>query len=156
MLAIEFYGQGEVAHLADRVDEQLRLIDENLDHARELDRSEGPNPLWRPASRDWLSTSRSSSCFVLRPPLVRVWRSVAIASPNRWRIRSLRPARDGSGKNSGFNDGKIGSRSFAMRSPHHYRRLPMSTLISRPRLPGACSRASAISPTGSRRSPRRV
>ena len=33
VLAIEFYGQGEVAHLADRVDEQMRLIDENLDHS---------------------------------------------------------------------------------------------------------------------------
>ena len=32
---IEFYGQGEVAHLANRVDEQLRLIDENLDHSCE-------------------------------------------------------------------------------------------------------------------------
>ena len=32
ILGIEFYGQGEVARLADRVDEQLRLIDENLDH----------------------------------------------------------------------------------------------------------------------------
>ena len=32
VLGIEFYGQGEVAQLADRVDEQLRLIDENLDH----------------------------------------------------------------------------------------------------------------------------
>ena len=33
VLGIEFYGQGEVAQLADRVDEQLRLIDENLDHS---------------------------------------------------------------------------------------------------------------------------
>ena len=33
LLGIEFYGQGEVAKLADRVDEQLRLIDENLDHS---------------------------------------------------------------------------------------------------------------------------
>ncbi len=33
VLAVEFYGQGEVARLADRVDEQLRLIDENLDHS---------------------------------------------------------------------------------------------------------------------------
>ena len=33
ILGIEFYGQGEVARLADRVDEQLRLIDENLDHS---------------------------------------------------------------------------------------------------------------------------
>ena len=33
VLGIEFYGQGEVARLADRVDEQLRLIDENLDHS---------------------------------------------------------------------------------------------------------------------------
>ena len=32
VLGIEFYGQGEVAQLADQVDEQLRLIDENLDH----------------------------------------------------------------------------------------------------------------------------
>ena len=31
VLGIEFYGQGEAAHLANRVDEQLRLIDENLD-----------------------------------------------------------------------------------------------------------------------------
>ena len=31
VLGIEFYGQGEAARLADRVDEQLRLIDENLD-----------------------------------------------------------------------------------------------------------------------------
>ena len=31
VLGIEFYGQGEVARLADRVDEQMRLIDENLD-----------------------------------------------------------------------------------------------------------------------------
>lgn len=38
VLAIEFYGQGEVAQLANRVDEQLRLIDENLDHSRELAR----------------------------------------------------------------------------------------------------------------------
>ena len=36
VLAIEFYGQGEVALLANRVDEQLRLIDENLDHSGEL------------------------------------------------------------------------------------------------------------------------
>ena len=33
VLPIEFYGQGEVARLADRVDEQLRLIDENIDHS---------------------------------------------------------------------------------------------------------------------------
>lgn len=33
LLDIEFYGQGEVVQLADRVDEQLRLIDENIDHA---------------------------------------------------------------------------------------------------------------------------
>ena len=33
VLGIEFYGQGEAARLADRVDEQLRLIDENLDHS---------------------------------------------------------------------------------------------------------------------------
>ena len=33
VLGIEFYGQGEVVRLADRVDEQLRLIDENLDHS---------------------------------------------------------------------------------------------------------------------------
>ena len=33
LLGIEFYGQGEAARLADRVDEQLRLIDENLDHS---------------------------------------------------------------------------------------------------------------------------
>ena len=32
ILPIEFYGQGEVAHLADHVDEQLRLIDENIDN----------------------------------------------------------------------------------------------------------------------------
>ncbi|MCY3991308.1 MAG: AAA family ATPase [Caldilineaceae bacterium] len=32
-LGIEFYGQGEAARLADRVDEQLRLIDEHLDLA---------------------------------------------------------------------------------------------------------------------------
>ena len=32
VLGIEFYGQGEAARLANRVDEQLRLIDENLDH----------------------------------------------------------------------------------------------------------------------------
>ena len=31
VLSIEFYGQGEAARLADRVDEQLRLVDENLD-----------------------------------------------------------------------------------------------------------------------------
>ena len=33
VLGIEFYGQGEAARLANRVDEQLRLIDENLDHS---------------------------------------------------------------------------------------------------------------------------
>ena len=33
VLGIEFYGQGEAARLADRVHEQLRLIDENLDHS---------------------------------------------------------------------------------------------------------------------------
>ena len=33
VLGIEFYGQGEAARLADRVSEQLRLIDENLDHS---------------------------------------------------------------------------------------------------------------------------
>ena len=33
VLGIEFYGQGEAARLADRVGEQLRLIDENLDHS---------------------------------------------------------------------------------------------------------------------------
>ena len=33
ILGVEFYGQGEAARLADRVDEQLRLIDENLDHS---------------------------------------------------------------------------------------------------------------------------
>ena len=33
VLGIEFYGQGEAARLADRVDKQLRLIDENLDHS---------------------------------------------------------------------------------------------------------------------------
>ena len=33
VLGIEFYGQGEVAQLANRVDEQMRLIDENLDHS---------------------------------------------------------------------------------------------------------------------------
>ena len=33
LLGIEFYGQGEVARLANRVNEQLRLIDENLDHS---------------------------------------------------------------------------------------------------------------------------
>lgn len=32
ILPIEFYGQGEVARLADHVDEQLRLIDENIDN----------------------------------------------------------------------------------------------------------------------------
>ena len=31
VLGVEFYGQGEAAYLANRVDEQLRLIDENLD-----------------------------------------------------------------------------------------------------------------------------
>ena len=31
LLDVEFYGQGEVVHLADRVEEQLRLIDENID-----------------------------------------------------------------------------------------------------------------------------
>ena len=31
VLGIEFYGQGEAARLANRVDEQMRLIDENLD-----------------------------------------------------------------------------------------------------------------------------
>ena len=33
VLGIEFYGQGEVARLADRADKQMRLIDENLDHS---------------------------------------------------------------------------------------------------------------------------
>ena len=33
VLSIEFYGQGEVAQLANHVDEQMRLIDENLDHS---------------------------------------------------------------------------------------------------------------------------
>ena len=33
VLGIEFYGQGEVSQLANRVDEQMRLIDENLDHS---------------------------------------------------------------------------------------------------------------------------
>ena len=33
VLGIEFYGQGEAARLADRVGEQMRLIDENLDHS---------------------------------------------------------------------------------------------------------------------------
>ena len=33
VLGIEFYGQGEVARLANRVDDQMRLIDENLDHS---------------------------------------------------------------------------------------------------------------------------
>ena len=33
VLGIEFYGQGEAARLADRVSDQLRLIDENLDHS---------------------------------------------------------------------------------------------------------------------------
>ena len=33
VLGIEFYGQGEAAQLANRVHEQLRLIDENLDHS---------------------------------------------------------------------------------------------------------------------------
>ena len=33
VLSVEFYGQGEVAQLANRVDEQMRLIDENLDHS---------------------------------------------------------------------------------------------------------------------------
>ena len=34
VLDVEFYGQGEVSQLANRVEEQLRLIDENLDHSR--------------------------------------------------------------------------------------------------------------------------
>lgn len=34
VLGIEFYGQGEVARLANRVSEQMRLIDENLDHSK--------------------------------------------------------------------------------------------------------------------------
>ncbi len=33
VLGIEFYGQGEAVRLADRVGEQMRLIDENLDHS---------------------------------------------------------------------------------------------------------------------------
>ncbi len=33
LLDVEFYGQGEVVQLADRVEEQLRLIDENIDRA---------------------------------------------------------------------------------------------------------------------------
>ena len=33
VLGIEFYGQGEAAELANRAEEQLRLIDENLDHS---------------------------------------------------------------------------------------------------------------------------
>ena len=33
VLGIEFYGQGEAARLANRVSEQLRLIDENIDHS---------------------------------------------------------------------------------------------------------------------------
>ena len=33
VLGIEFYGQGEVAQLASRANEQMRLIDENLDHS---------------------------------------------------------------------------------------------------------------------------
>ena len=37
VLGIEFYGQGEAARLADRVDEQMRLIDENLDHSTSTD-----------------------------------------------------------------------------------------------------------------------
>ena len=37
VLGIEFYGQGEAARLADRVGEQLRLIDENLDHSFSMD-----------------------------------------------------------------------------------------------------------------------
>ena len=37
VLGIEFYGQGEAARLADRVDEQMRLIDENLDHSASKD-----------------------------------------------------------------------------------------------------------------------
>ena len=37
VLGIEFYGQGEAARLADRVGEQLRLIDENLDHSVSTD-----------------------------------------------------------------------------------------------------------------------
>ena len=36
VLGVEFYGQGEVAHLANRVDEQMRLIDENLDHSESV------------------------------------------------------------------------------------------------------------------------
>ena len=37
VLGIEFYGQGEAARLANRVGEQLRLIDENLDHSVSTD-----------------------------------------------------------------------------------------------------------------------
>ena len=33
VLGVEFYGQGEAARLADRASEQMRLIDENLDHS---------------------------------------------------------------------------------------------------------------------------
>ncbi len=33
LLDVEFYGQGEVVQLADRVEEQMRLIDENIDRA---------------------------------------------------------------------------------------------------------------------------
>ena len=36
VLGIEFYGQGEAARLSDRVGEQLRLIDENLDHSEAM------------------------------------------------------------------------------------------------------------------------
>ncbi len=36
VLGIEFYGQGEAAQLANRVTEQMRLIDENLDHSSAL------------------------------------------------------------------------------------------------------------------------
>lgn len=35
VLGVEFYGQGEVARLADRVEEQMRLIDENLDYSED-------------------------------------------------------------------------------------------------------------------------
>ena len=36
LLGIEFYGQGEAARLASQVDEQMRLIDENLNHSESL------------------------------------------------------------------------------------------------------------------------
>ena len=49
ILGIEFYGQGEVAQLADRVDEQLRLIDENLNHS---DANASITEAWRSLEED--------------------------------------------------------------------------------------------------------